>query len=88
MLKIPFWFQDLGKVYNKGAKNACGKKKEDEEFVAVKSVSLSVREGQVFGLLGPNGAGKTTTLRVLTAEEGPTKGRVSYSVLLCVLYSN
>lgn len=72
----PVLLYDLGKVYNKGAKNACGKKKEDEEFVAVKSVSLSVREGQVFGLLGPNGAGKTTTLRVLTAEEGPTKGRV------------
>ncbi|XP_047474330.1 phospholipid-transporting ATPase ABCA3-like [Penaeus chinensis] len=72
----PVLLYDLGKVYNKGAKNACGKKKEDKEFVAVKSVSLSVREGQVFGLLGPNGAGKTTTLRVLTAEEAPTKGRV------------
>ncbi len=34
-------------------------------IVAVESVSLRVREGEIFGLLGPNGAGKTTTMRML-----------------------
>ena len=32
---------------------------------AVKGVSFSVEEGEVFGLLGPNGAGKTTTISML-----------------------
>ncbi len=33
---------------------------------AVRGVSLSVNQGEIFGFLGPNGAGKTTTLRMLT----------------------
>lgn len=31
----------------------------------VQDVSLSVREGEVFGFLGPNGAGKTTTIKMI-----------------------
>jgi ABC-2 type transport system ATP-binding protein len=34
-------------------------------FQAVKEVSFSVSEGEVFGLLGANGAGKSTTFRML-----------------------
>ena len=33
---------------------------------AVRGVSLSVNEGEIFGFLGPNGAGKTTCQRMLT----------------------
>jgi ABC-2 type transport system ATP-binding protein len=32
---------------------------------AVRGVSFSVEEGEVFGLLGPNGAGKTTIIEIL-----------------------
>ncbi len=32
---------------------------------AVRGVSFSVHEGEVFGLLGPNGAGKTSTIEIL-----------------------
>ena len=35
------------------------------DFYAVKDISFSVREGEVFGLLGANGAGKSTTFRML-----------------------
>jgi len=42
--------------------------------LAVDSVDMSVRRGEVYGFLGPNGAGKTTTLRMLVGLIGPTSG--------------
>jgi ABC-2 type transport system ATP-binding protein len=45
-------------------------------FIAVESLNLSVRKGEVFGLLGPNGAGKTTTILMLLGLTEPTKGQV------------
>lgn len=39
-------------------------------------LTLSVRQGEVFGYLGPNGAGKTTTIRLLLDLIRPTRGQV------------
>ena len=44
---------------------------------AVNDVSLTVREGEIFGFLGPNGAGKTTTTRILTGIIPPDGGSVT-----------
>jgi ABC-2 type transport system ATP-binding protein len=44
------------------------------EVEAVKGVSFSVPQGQLFGLLGPNGAGKTTTIKMLITLLIPTSG--------------
>src|SRR6516164_9696595 len=44
---------------------------------AVRGVSFSVEEGEVFGLLGPNGAGKTSTVEVLEGLRTRDSGRVS-----------
>jgi ABC-2 type transport system ATP-binding protein len=44
--------------------------------IAVDDVSLTVRQGEIFGFLGPNGAGKTTTIRLLTGVITPDAGTV------------
>jgi ABC-2 type transport system ATP-binding protein len=47
--------------------------------VAVESLSLEVRRGEIFGLLGPNGAGKTTTIKMLLGFDRPTRGQAFVS---------
>lgn len=47
------------------------------ELVAVKGISFSVAEGEIFSLLGPNGAGKSTTISVLSTLFPPTSGEAT-----------
>lgn len=42
--------------------------------VALRDLSFTVGEGEIFGLLGPNGSGKTTLFRVLSTLMTPTGG--------------
>jgi ABC-2 type transport system ATP-binding protein len=48
--------------------------REVTEVHAVKSVNLTIEQGELVGFLGPNGAGKTTTLKMLTGILYPTSG--------------
>jgi ABC-2 type transport system ATP-binding protein len=43
---------------------------------AVRGISFTVEEGEIFALLGPNGAGKTTTLEILEGFRARDAGRV------------
>jgi ABC-type multidrug transport system ATPase subunit len=46
------------------------------DVLAVDSLDLDVRPGEVYGFLGRNGAGKTTTIRMLLGLIRPTSGEV------------
>jgi ABC-2 type transport system ATP-binding protein len=54
-----------------------GVTKAYENKVAVRSLSLSIDAGQMFGLLGPNGAGKTSSIRMMMGITVPDSGRIS-----------
>lgn len=42
----------------------------------VKSISISVKQGEIVGLLGPNGAGKTTSFYMIVGLIKPQLGRI------------
>ncbi len=49
-------------------------RKEFGDNIAVRGLTLEVRQGEVFGFLGPNGAGKTTSIKMLLGLVAPTSG--------------
>ena len=53
-----------------------GASKRFGDVVALETVNLEIREGDIIGLVGSNGAGKTTLLRLLSGVYRPTSGRV------------
>jgi ATP-binding cassette ChvD family protein len=44
----------------------------------IDDLSFSLPPGGIVGVIGPNGAGKTTLFRMLTGQEQPDKGAVTY----------
>lgn len=46
------------------------------DFLAVNSVNLRIKPGEIYGFLGLNGAGKTTTIRTLLGMVRPSAGTV------------
>ena len=49
-------------------------RKAYKDVVAVKDLSFTVEEGELFSLLGVNGAGKTTTIKMLSTLTEPSGG--------------
>ena len=47
-------------------------------IMALRGVSLTVREGQIATVLGANGAGKTTLMKTISGVMDPEKGQVLY----------
>jgi ABC-2 type transport system ATP-binding protein len=50
-------------------------RKDYDGFSALKGISFSIREGEIFGLLGPNGAGKSTCMKIICGLLAPTSGQ-------------
>lgn len=59
-------FHSVSKTFNK-------RKKRIE---ALKNVSFSINEGEVFGFVGPNGAGKSTTIKIMLDVINDYQGEV------------
>ncbi len=57
--------ENLVKSYEKG------------KVKALKSISLDIEEGELFGLIGPDGSGKTTLFRILTTLILPDSGNAT-----------
>ena len=47
-------------------------------IMAIRGISMEVREGQIVTVLGANGAGKTTLLKTLSGVMNPEKGEIWY----------
>lgn len=47
-----------------------------QEFIALKDISLTVRQGESWGIVGKNGSGKSTLLKLITGILRPYKGTV------------
>ena len=70
MNKIALSSENLTKVYSKS-------NKLKQEVLALKNLSLEVKQGEIFGLLGPNGAGKTTFINILAGTVMKSSGKVT-----------
>ena len=51
---------------------------EGKDFTALRDVSFSIREGEIFGIIGMSGAGKSTLVRTLNRLTDVTSGSVRY----------
>lgn len=69
--------KNLTKIYRLNKKQMLEQKTKDSLKKAADNITLTAREGEIYGLLGPNGAGKTTTLRCVATLLKPTAGSVS-----------
>ncbi|MCX6777404.1 MAG: ATP-binding cassette domain-containing protein [Candidatus Micrarchaeota archaeon] len=58
------------------------------DFSAVRDVSFTVEDGEVFGIVGPNGAGKSTIVKMLAAFLVPAAAAFSRSFSPCEAYPN
>jgi len=50
--------------------------KRYDDLMAVDSLNIGIKKGEVFGFLGPNGAGKTTSIKMMVGLLRPTSGKV------------
>ncbi len=52
------------------------RRRRDEQFTALKNISLQIYAGDKVGIIGSNGSGKTTLLKIITGITAPTSGRL------------
>ena len=55
---------------------------------ALKDVSFTIKQGEIYGLIGPNGAGKTTMFNLITNIFEPTSGEIIFLMKKTLLELN
>lgn len=60
--------EHLSKVYGKG----------ENEVIALKDISFSVKKGEFVAIIGPSGSGKSTLLHILGGVDRPTSGKIYF----------
>ena len=63
----------LSKIYDAGTPAA---------VTALEDISLTIRDGEIFGIIGLSGAGKSTLVRCINLLETPTSGQVVLTVII------
>ncbi len=62
-----------------------GKKKDVDDFWALRDIDLDIEPGAFFGLIGHNGSGKSTLLRLMANIHAPTTGEIEATGRLSAL---
>ncbi|MFC2968822.1 energy-dependent translational throttle protein EttA [Acidimangrovimonas pyrenivorans] len=63
-----------------------GLKKHMGDKQLIEDLSFALPPGGIVGVIGPNGAGKTTLFRMLTGQEQPDEGTISYGDTVKLAY--
>ncbi len=63
-----------------------GLKKAMGDKLLIEDLSFSLPPGGIVGVIGPNGAGKSTLFKILTGQEQPDDGDVSYGDTVQLAY--
>ena len=63
-----------------------GLKKHMGDKLLIEGLSFSLPPGGIVGVIGPNGAGKTTLFRMLTGQEKPDSGAISFGDTVKLAY--
>jgi ATP-binding cassette ChvD family protein len=63
-----------------------GLKKHMGDKLLIEDLSFSLPPGGIVGVIGPNGAGKTTLFRMLTGQETPDEGSITYGDTVKLAY--
>jgi ATP-binding cassette ChvD family protein len=61
-------------------------KKHMGDKLLIENLSFSIPPGAIVGVIGPNGAGKTTLFRMLTGQEQPDEGTISFGDTVKLAY--